>query len=114
MQLLVSVRPEVWITSVTVRGKFRAVAVSPVVVLLGAKLALGWPALAGGLRQLRTPDPGRLTLAVVARADRDARVRADAASPAALGRRARPGSSTTCGSPTPRTRSTKVCRAGQP
>ncbi|WP_433362675.1 lysylphosphatidylglycerol synthase transmembrane domain-containing protein [Actinoplanes sp. CA-142083] len=48
------------------RGKFRAVAVGAVVIVLGAELVLGWSSLADALRQLRTPHVGWLALAVVA------------------------------------------------
>jgi uncharacterized membrane protein YbhN (UPF0104 family) len=49
-----------------VRGKFRAVAIGAVTLLLGVELVLGWSSLTGALRQLRTPHLGWLLLAVVA------------------------------------------------
>src|SRR3954454_22939809 len=48
------------------RGKFRAVAIGAVTLLLGVELVLGWSSLTGALRQLRTPHLGWLLLAVVA------------------------------------------------
>lgn len=48
------------------RGKFRTVAIGALALLLGIELMLGWSSLAATLRQLRTPHPGWLLLAVIA------------------------------------------------
>jgi putative heme transporter len=44
----------------------RPAAVTAVLVLLGAELTLGWPALSGALAQLHTPSPGWIVAALIA------------------------------------------------